>query len=47
MVASVVRGQYPQGLLQSSLKYCQVAAQVARQVVTMITASVAKAAITA
>jgi hypothetical protein len=45
MVASVVLLQYPQALLQSSLKYCQVAARVAHQVVTMITELAAKVAI--
>jgi hypothetical protein len=39
--------QYPTGPLQSSLKYCQVVAQVAHQVVTMITAVEAKAGIMA
>jgi hypothetical protein len=39
--------QYPQGPLRSDLKYCQVVAQVAHQVVTMITALAGKAEITA
>jgi hypothetical protein len=47
MAASVVHGQYPQEQRQSSLKYCQVAARAAHRVVTMITASAAKAAIMA
>jgi hypothetical protein len=47
MVAVVALGQYPQVLLRSDLKYCQVAAQVAHQAVTTITAPAAKVAITA
>jgi hypothetical protein len=47
MVDNVAPLQYPTGLLQSSLKYCQVVAQVAHQVVTMITAVAVKAEIMA
>jgi hypothetical protein len=47
MVVVVALGQCPQGPLQSDLKYCQVVAQVAHQVVTVITALAAKAATTA
>jgi hypothetical protein len=43
-VVVVVHGQYPQGPLQSDLKYCQVADQAARQAVTQITAPAGKAA---
>jgi hypothetical protein len=39
--------QYPQGPLQSDLKYCQVVAQVAHQAVTQITVLAAKAEIMA
>jgi hypothetical protein len=45
MVDNVAPLQYPTGLLQSSLKYCRVVAQVAHQVVTMITVAEAKVAI--
>jgi len=44
--AVVALGQCPPVSLQSDLKYCQVVAQVAHQVVTMITALAAKAATT-
>jgi hypothetical protein len=47
MAASVVRGQYLQALLQSSLKYYQVVDQVAHQVVTTITVLVVKVVIMA
>jgi hypothetical protein len=47
MAVVVALGQYPQALLQSDLKYCQVVAQAARQVVTQITAPAVKAATTA
>jgi hypothetical protein len=45
MVAAVVLLQYLQGPLRSNLKYYQVVAQVAHQVVTTTTALVVKAAI--
>jgi hypothetical protein len=47
MVVAVVLLQYPMVLHQSSLKYCQVVAQVAHLVVTMITELAVKVAITA
>jgi hypothetical protein len=47
MVVVVALLQYPTEPLQSSLKYCQVVAQVAHQVVTMITGVEAKAEIMA
>jgi hypothetical protein len=47
MVVVAVLSQYPTGPLQSSLKYCQVVAQVAHQVVTMITGVAVKAEIMA
>jgi hypothetical protein len=45
--AVVVHSQYLQGPHQLDLKYCQVAAQAAPQVVTQITVPVAKAETTA
>jgi hypothetical protein len=47
MVVVVALLQYPTEPLQLSLKYCQVAAQVAHQAVTMITAVEAKVEIMA
>jgi hypothetical protein len=47
MVVVVALLQCPTEPLQSSLKYCQVVAQVAHQVVTMITGVEAKAEIMA
>jgi hypothetical protein len=47
MVASVALLPYLMVLHQSSLKYCQVVAQVAHQVVTMITELAVKVAIMA
>jgi membrane glycosyltransferase len=47
MVVVVALLQYLTAPLQSSLKYCQVVAQVVHQVVTMITAVEAKAEIMA
>jgi hypothetical protein len=45
--AVVVHSQYPTGPHQLDLKYCQVAARVARQAVTMITVLVGKVVIMA
>jgi hypothetical protein len=47
MAVVVALGQCPQVLLQSDLKYCQVADRAARQVVITITVPEAKVAIMA